>query len=122
MIDKVSGRTAQAGDVVAGGIALATLIVADQVTALHPLFGLPLFLYLIRDFKRPSSLSDRLIVSMSISFATLLFTCYPIDLILGHYAMADKWDIVLLIQWIPAFLFCWAVRTEYELRTPRGEI
>ena len=121
MAKEVSDRTGQTEDIVAAGIALATLIVGDQVTALHPLFGLLLFLYLIRDFKRPSSCCDRIIVSLAMSFATLLFTCYPIDLILAHYGMAHAWDIVLAIQCIFVGIVVFAVKAEFQLRAPRGE-
>ena len=121
MADEVSDRAGQTGEIVAGGIAVAALIVADQVTVLHSLFGLPLFLYLIRDFKRPSSFCNRIIVSMAMSFVTLLFTCYPIDLILAHYGMAQSWDIILAIQWIFVGIFVWAVKAEFDLRTKGGE-
>ena len=120
MAKRDSNRTEQTGEIVAGGIALATLILADNVTALHPLFGLPLFLYLIRHFKRPSSLSDRLIVSMAMSFVGLLFTCYFIDLILDKIHMAKAWDIVLALQWFIVFPFIWAIRAEFEIGKSRG--
>jgi hypothetical protein len=99
MAVKDSNRIEQTGDIVAAGIALVPLILADKVTALHPLFGLPLFLYLIRDFKKRSSLSDRLIVSMALSFVSLLFTCYPIECIRSKLTDPPDWDIVLAIQW-----------------------
>jgi hypothetical protein len=115
MAKRDTSRTEQTGEIVAGGIALATFILADNVTALHPLFGLPLFLYLIQDFKRPSSLIGRLIVSMAMSFVILLFTSYPIDLILDRLHMAKIWDIVLALQWFIVFPFVWAIRVELEI-------
>jgi hypothetical protein len=121
MAKRDTSRTEQTGEIVAGGIALATLILADHVTALHPLFGLPLFLYLIRHFKRPSSLSDRLIVSMAISFVGLLFTCYPIEYILSKLNDPPDWDIVLTIQWIIVFPFVWGVRELFQYVNSRGE-
>lgn len=122
MADELSDRTGQAGDIVAGGIALATLIVADKVTALHPLFGLPLLLYLIRDFKKPSTCCNRIIVSLAISFVTLLFTCYPLDFILAHYDMSQFWDIVLAIQCIFVGIVIFAVKVEFEIRIARGDV
>jgi hypothetical protein len=115
-----SNRNEQTGEIVAGGIALATLILADNVTALHPLFGLPLFLYLIQDFKRPSSLIGRLIISIAMSFIVLLFTCYPIDLILDKLHMAKTWDIILALQWFIVFPFVWAIKAEFEIVKSRG--
>jgi len=120
MASDVSGSTGQTKDVVAGAIALATLILADHITALHPLFGVPLFLYLIRDFTGRSSLSDRLIVSMAMSFVMLLFACYPLDLILGRLQMAQHWDVVLALLWLFLLPCVWAVRGEFELRKSRG--
>ena len=116
MSNNDSHRTGQTGEIVAGGIALATLILADNVTALHPLFGLPLFLYLIRDFKRFSSLSDRLIVSMAMSFVILLFASYFIDFILDELEVAQHWDTVLAILWFFIFPWVWAVRAEFDHR------
>jgi len=110
----------QTGKIVAGGVALATLILANRVTALHPIFGLPLFLYLIRDFKRASSLSDRLIVSMGMSFVILLFACYPIDFLLDKFELAKRWDIVLAILWFFIFPWVWAIRAESEIEKSRG--
>lgn len=121
MADEVSDRTGETEGIIAGGFALATLIMSDQVTALHPLFGVPLFLYLIRDFKRPCSCCNRIIVSLTMSFVTLLFTCYPIDLILAHYGMAQSWDIILAIQCFFVSIFIFAVKAKFELRTKRGE-
>lgn len=124
MVDKVSDRTEQTKDIVAGGLAIATLIVADKVTLLHFLFGLPLFIYLIRDFKKRSTLSDRLIVTMAMSFVTLLFTCYPIELILNKLEEPPDWadwDIILAIQWFIVLPFVWVVRAEFELRMSRGK-
>jgi hypothetical protein len=116
----VSGSTGQTKDVVAGGIALATLILTKDVTALHPLFGVPLFLYLIRDFTRPSSLSDRLIMSMAMSFVILLFACYPVDFVLDELKVAQHWDVVLAILWFFILPCVWAARAELELRRSRG--
>ena len=79
------------------------------------------FAYLIRHFKKHSSLSERLILSMAISFVTLLFTCYPIELILDELKEPPDWDIVLAIQWILFTLFVWVIRAEFELRTARGK-
>jgi len=120
MADEVSDKAGRAGEIAAGSLALAALILADRVTALHPLFGLPLFLYLIRDFNRPSSRSDRLIVSMAMSFVILLFACYPIELVLDELKMAQDWDIALAIQWFFVFPWVWAIRTEFELRKSQG--
>lgn len=121
MAAQTSNRTEGVGDIAVGGIALATLIVADKVTLLHPLFGLPLFVYLIRHFKKHSSLSERLIVSMAMSFVTLLFTCYPIQLILDKSPEPPEWDIVLAIQWFIVFPLTWAVREMFELIMSRGK-
>lgn len=121
MAKRDSSRTEQTGDIVAGGIALAALILAEKVTALHILFGLPLFIYLIQDFKKPSSLSDRLVVSMAMAFVGLLFTCYPIEYILGKLNDPPDWDIVLAIQWIIVFPFIWAVRELFQYVNSRGE-
>lgn len=122
MAKKDSDRIEQTGDIVVAGIALVPLILADKVTALHPLFGMPLFLYLIRDFKKSSSLSDRLIVSMAISFVMLLFTCYPIECILDKLEEPPDWDIVLAIQWLIVFPVVWALRELFEfVGKPRGK-
>jgi len=116
-----SHKTEQTGDIAASGFALAALILADKVTALHPLFGLPLFLYLLRDFKKRSSLSERLVVSMAMAFVGLLFTCYPVQYILGKLDHPPDWDIVLTIQWIIVFLCVWAVRELFQYVNSRGE-
>ena len=121
MATQTSNTSEGVGDIAAGGIALATLIVADKVTLLHPLFGLPLFIYLSRHFKKHSSLSERLIVSMAMSFVTLLFTCYFIQLILDKSAEPPEWDIVLAIQWFIVFPLAWAVREMFELTMSRGK-
>lgn len=124
MAHQISNRTGQTKDIVAGGFAIAALILADKVTLLHFLFGLPLFIYLIRDFKKPSLLSDRLIVTMAMSFVTLLFTCYPIELILHKLNEPPDWadwDIILAIQWFIVFPFVWVVRAEFELKMLRGK-
>jgi len=120
MANKVSDTTVRTGEIVATGIALATLIVGDQVTALHPLFGFLLFLYLIQDFRRPSSGCARIIASLAMSFAILLFTCYPIDLILALCSRATAWDEVLAIQCVLVGLFVWMVKPKCERRTPRS--
>lgn len=116
-----SNKTRQTGEIVAAGFALAALILADKVTALHIPFGLPLFIYLIQDFKRPSSLSDRLIVSMALAFVGLLFTSYPIQYILNNMDDPPDWDIVLTIQWIIVFLIVWAIRELFQYVSSRGE-
>ena len=116
-----SMRTEQTGEIVAGGIALATLILADNVTVLHFLFGLPLFLYLIQDFYRPTSFSNRLILSLEISFATLLLTSWPLDLILSD-GKAQLWVTILAIQCIVVSLFVWALKAEFKHRTARGKV
>jgi len=120
MAVNVSNKTERTGDIVAGGFAIATLIMADKVTALHFLFGLPLFIYLIRDFKKRSSISDRLIFSMAMSFVILLFTCYPIDLVLDKLHIAQAWDVILAVQWFIVFPFVWAIRAEFEIKNLRG--
>ena len=81
---------------------------------------MPLFIYLIQGFKSVTSLSERIILSMSISFIALLFTCYPIDLILNYYRKASYWDIVLFIQWIVILLIVYLVKVEFELKAARG--
>jgi Mn2+/Fe2+ NRAMP family transporter len=121
MADNDSHVTGQMGDIVAGGFALATLILAEKVTALHILFGLPLFIYLIRDFRKPSSLSDRLVVSMAMAFVGLLFTCYPVQYILSNLDDPPDWDVVLAIQWIVVFPLVWAVRELFQSVDSRGE-
>lgn len=117
MVRENSDKNEQTKDIIAAGFALATLVLADHITILHPLFGLPLFIYMIRGFKNKSTVSERIIYSMSISFISLLFTCYPIDLILAHYRKASCWDIVLCLQWMITFLFIWAIKTECEIKT-----
>ena len=121
MVDEDSDRSQQTGEVVAGGIALATLILADQVSILHTLFGLPIFLYLIQDFKRPFSFCNRIIVSMELSFVMLLLTCFPIDLCLDHFGMAQIWDIIIACQWIIVCIFFFVVKTVIDRKTKRGE-
>jgi len=120
MTNDDSNKTARTGETIVGGVALATLILADNVTALHPLFGLPLLLYLIRDFKKPSSFTDRLIISMALSFVSLLFTCYPIEFILDKLKEPPDWDFVLMVQWFIIFPFVWAIRAEFEIKRLRG--
>ena len=112
----------RAGDIVVAAVALAPLILADKVTALHFLFGLPLFIYYIRDFKNISSLGDRLIVSMVLSFIMLLFACYPTQLILNQFDDPPDWDIVLAILWFFTFLAIWIGRKKlFEHVNTRSE-
>lgn len=120
MVRGNSNKNEQTKDIIASGFALATLVLADHITILHPLFGLPLFIYMIQGFKNTTSLSERIILSMSISFITLLFTCYPIDIILDHYRKASYWDIALFIQWVVISLIVYLVKIEYELKATRG--
>jgi hypothetical protein len=121
MTNEITNRTRQTEGIVAAGFALATLILAEKVTALHILFGLPLFIYLIRDFKKPSSISERLVVSMAIAFVGLLFTCYPVQYILGKLDDPPAWDIVLTIQWIIVFPFVWGIRELFQYISSRGD-
>lgn len=120
MTSNDSKSTRSSEGIVASGFALATLVLADKVTALHFLFGIPLFIYLIRDFKKVSSFSDRLIMSMAIAFVGLLFTCYPIQLILDKLNDPPDWDVILTIQWIAVFLFVWAIRELFHYLTSRS--
>ena len=122
MADNNADMTGRTGEIVAGSIALATLILADNVTALHPLFGVPLFIYLIRDFRKRSSLRGRLIVSMATSFVLLLFSCYPIQMILDRWEGLPDWDTILAIQWFLTFPWIWAIKAECELRRPTGDV
>jgi hypothetical protein len=117
MTKKDSNRIKEVGEIVAACIGLATLIFAD-ITAVHMIFGSLLLVYWSRNFKRPSSLNDRIIVSMAMSLAFILFISFPLNLFLNHYGMAQSWDIVLLTLWIIAAACFFVIKPLFEHRKP----
>jgi hypothetical protein len=119
MAKRDSSRTEQIGEIVAGSLALASLILVDS-TALHFLFGVPLFLYCIRNFNKPSSISDRVIVSIAMSIALLLCFSPLINYALNKFGMARFWDIILLILGTITTTSFFIVKWKYELKTSRG--
>jgi len=122
MVDNRPAMTEQAGKIVAGVIALASLIVADKVTLLHPLFGSLLFLYLTQGFTRPLSRGNRMMLSLALSFALILITCYPVDRILAKCNKAYWWDEALAIQCLFTFLLAWVIKAELDLASSEGGV
>lgn len=107
------------GEIVAACIGLASLIFAD-INALHVFFGLLLLVYWSRNLNRPSSTNDRIIVSMAMSLAFMLFLSYPLNLILNHYGKAQSWDIVLLTLGIIVAVSFFVFKPLFEHRKSRG--
>lgn len=119
MANEVSNRTGWAGDIVAGSIAIASLIFID-VTALHSFFGVLLLVYWGRYLNKSSSISDGVIVSIAMSLALLSIFSYPINLILNKYGKAQSWDIVLLVLGIVFAMFFLVLKSISQLRKSRG--
>ena len=119
MAKKDSNRTKEVGEIVAACIGLASLIFTD-VTALHVFLGILLLVYWSRNFNRPSSVNDRIIICMAMILALMLLLSYPINLILNYYGKAQYWDIVLLILGIIVALSLFVFKSLFELRKSRG--
>lgn len=116
-----SGRTQQVGQIVAVFIGLATLLFVD-ITTLHLLIGALLLIHWSRNFSRPSSTRDRVIVSMALSLSLLLILSPIVNLALNYFGKARSWDIVLSVLWAVFGISFFIVKWRLELRRSRGEI
>lgn len=115
-----SSKAAQTGEIVAGGLALASLIFVDT-TALHFLFGIPLLLYSTRNFSMRSCNRDRVILSMVIAIALLLIFSPILHPVLNKFGWARFWDVILLVLGIVISIVVFFVKKHiFEHRNLRG--
>lgn len=115
MAKKDSNRIKEAGDIVTACVGLASLIFTD-ITAVHILFGILLLVWWFPKLNRPYSVRERVILSLAMSLAFILFISYPLNLILNHYGMAQSWDIVLLTLGIIVAACFFVIKSLFELR------
>lgn len=98
----------------AGVIAIAAFIVQDAPTLLHPLIGLVLLLYLLRDFRIPDCAYDRFLYSAVLAFVSLLITGIFAKWGVEVLGKARWWDNVLCVQFLLVFPVVWIIKTKLE--------
>lgn len=114
MTDQNGNRNRQAVEMIAGVIAIATLIVQDAPTLLHPLIGLVLLVYLLRDFRSPDCKYDRFLYSAVLALVSLLITGIFVKWGAEVLGQAHRWDDLLCVQWVLACAGVWFTKTNLE--------
>ena len=120
MADENSDKTKQVMDVVTLFIGFASLIFADN-SVLRSFFGIMLFAVLIRDLKKPSTIWDRFIVSMSMSFAAIIACSYFLTSFLNAHSWALFEDKILITGLIGATIFFFVLKSIFESGIVKGK-
>ena len=119
MMVENSDKTKQVADTVTLLIGFASLIFADS-GVLRSFFGILLLAILIRQLRNPSAIWDRLIVSMSMSFATVIACSYHLSSFLNDHGWALSEDKVLIIGLIGCTVVFFALKSKCERRIVTG--
>lgn len=113
MTGENSDKTKQAMDIVTLFIGLASLVFADS-SVLRSFFGILLLAVLIRDLRKPSTIWDRFIISMSMSFAAIIACSYYLTSLLNANGWALFEDKILIIGLIGATIFFLLLKSRFE--------
>lgn len=102
-------------------IGIASLTCADN-SVLRSFFGILLLLVLIKDIKKPYTILDRVIVSMSMSFAVIISCSYYLTSFLNNHGWALYENKILIVSFISTTIFLFALKSKCESQTVRGGV
>ncbi len=115
-----SDKTKQVKEIVILFIGFVTLIFADS-GVLRSFFGILLLVVLSRYLKEPYKFWDRVILSMSMSFAAIIACSYHLTSFLNTHGWALLEDKILISGLFIVTIFFFVLKSKCERRTVRGE-
>lgn len=119
MADEKSAKAKHITDIVTLLIGLASLIFADD-SVFRSFFGILLLAVLIKDFRKPSTIWDRIIVCMSMAFATVIACSYLLTAFLEAHGWALLEDAIVITGLIGASIFWFVLKSTAKIWVVRS--